>query len=714
MDPTQWAKILEDMDEEDLADTISDTFCSSNPLLTASRNPFKRRSKSVCFPRNSGSSEDGYNVTPMTTMGMRRTGGRSSCMPGCALLQSMAAQSLQEESNFGKTKRIKRKKARPVHPMLAAVIAMPALPPEVFMREGGEEPVPPCVRRCSGSTSSLRDEEADEARTTIISRTTRANTSRVLLGANEAPRPEVQKKLLNVTSVGEAKLDVTEDDDLLAMQRRTLMSHGRAFPLGVRTDSSNMDAVLGWRAGLQMVALNLQTNDLQTQLHYALFELDGGHGYVLKPKEMRTGEPWPPARETLRRVSFKVISLHHLPARGEVRPFTAGGRHAACHAFESSLSVRGGAVPPKASAAGVVSPSIQLELYAIGGFCCISDCTQPEASKLQTRYRTRSVDGNGLAAEFGQTVHCLAAEPRETVLRVVVFDGEAEVAYETAVLGALRSGYRCFQLRHMRTGTRIELCSLLVHIEIAEEPHLWAGKEVMQVLLEKQQAINEEQKRELRVQQKRIEELVDQLEATLQHQAPQDPAFQALTPTSQSHSSPLGRNCRTTKRFSFDMNELDHCLGHESTNTPGTSARGSQPSSDYELPAGRSNRGQPEQSVAGVPRRRAARNSVDIDGGEAQPTRRHSQSEITDKQSPSIASVSGSPPRRSFCTDSLECSVALPRSRHGSNASHASAWDQPDSWRASAASSFSGGQKPSCIRAVSVSGIPKRPSSSKG
>eukprot|EP00966_Prymnesium_polylepis_P008150 187716-Prymnesium_polylepis.4 len=131
----------------------------------------------------------------------------------------------------------------------------------------------------------------------------------------------------------------------------------------------------------------------------------------------------------------------------------------------------------------------------------------------------------------------------------------------------------------------------------------------MQVLLEKQQAINEEQKRELRVQQKRIEELVDQLEATLQHQAPQDPAFQALTPTSQSHSSPLGRNCRTTKRFSFDMNELDHCLGHESTNTPGTSARGSQPSSDYELPAGRSNRGQPEQSVAGVPRRRAARNS---------------------------------------------------------------------------------------------------------
>ena len=33
----------------------------------------------------------------------------------------------------------------------------------------------------------------------------------------------------------------------------------------------------------------LQTNDLATQLHHALFELDGGFGYVLKPPELRGG-----------------------------------------------------------------------------------------------------------------------------------------------------------------------------------------------------------------------------------------------------------------------------------------------------------------------------------------------------------------------------------------------------------------------------------------
>ena len=35
-----------------------------------------------------------------------------------------------------------------------------------------------------------------------------------------------------------------------------------------------------------MAALNLQTNDLPTQLHHALFELNGGRGYVLKPPGM--------------------------------------------------------------------------------------------------------------------------------------------------------------------------------------------------------------------------------------------------------------------------------------------------------------------------------------------------------------------------------------------------------------------------------------------
>ena len=50
-------------------------------------------------------------------------------------------------------------------------------------------------------------------------------------------------------------------------------------------------------------------------------------------------------------------------------------------------------------------------------------------------------------------------------------DGE-EVAYETAVLGRLRRGYRVLLLRSS-LGTRIELCYLFVHVYFGQVINLW-------------------------------------------------------------------------------------------------------------------------------------------------------------------------------------------------------------------------------------------------
>ena len=78
-------------------------------------------------------------------------------------------------------------------------------------------------------------------------------------------------------------------------------------------------------------------------------------------------------------------------------------------------------------------------------------------------------------ASFDQTVHCIAAGPDATFLRVSVHDGNRqEVAYETAVLGRLRRGYRILQLRGP-LGTRIELCYLFVKISFGKEPNEWAN-----------------------------------------------------------------------------------------------------------------------------------------------------------------------------------------------------------------------------------------------
>jgi len=59
-------------------------------------------------------------------------------------------------------------------------------------------------------------------------------------------------------------------------------------------------------------------------------------------------------------------------------------------------------------------------------------------------------------------------------MRIGVTDGGQEVAYEIAVLGRLRHGYRVFQMRGL-LGTRIELCYLFVHITLDSEPNIWAS-----------------------------------------------------------------------------------------------------------------------------------------------------------------------------------------------------------------------------------------------
>lgn len=72
--------------------------------------------------------------------------------------------------------------------------------------------------------------------------------------------------------------------------------------------------------------------------------------------------------------------------------------------------------------------------------------------------------------------------------QLAVWDKDKEVAYETAVLGTLRPGYRCFRLRSSRFGTRIEMCTMFVHISIGSEPHMWAKTDDLRHFVLQQQA----------------------------------------------------------------------------------------------------------------------------------------------------------------------------------------------------------------------------------
>ncbi|KAM4852782.1 1-phosphatidylinositol 4,5-bisphosphate phosphodiesterase epsilon-1 [Thomomys bottae] len=57
----------------------------------------------------------------------------------------------------------------------------------------------------------------------------------------------------------------------------------RTYPAATRIDSSNPNPLVFWLHGIQLVALNYQTDDLPLHLNAAMFEANGGCGYVLKP-----------------------------------------------------------------------------------------------------------------------------------------------------------------------------------------------------------------------------------------------------------------------------------------------------------------------------------------------------------------------------------------------------------------------------------------------
>ncbi|CAA21765.1 Phosphoinositide phospholipase C [Caenorhabditis elegans] len=61
----------------------------------------------------------------------------------------------------------------------------------------------------------------------------------------------------------------------------------RIYPKASRIYSTNYNPMIHWLTGSQMVSLNIQTNCSNMQLNYAMFERNGGCGYVRKPDWLR-------------------------------------------------------------------------------------------------------------------------------------------------------------------------------------------------------------------------------------------------------------------------------------------------------------------------------------------------------------------------------------------------------------------------------------------
>ncbi|XP_063290642.1 1-phosphatidylinositol 4,5-bisphosphate phosphodiesterase epsilon-1 isoform X3 [Pelobates fuscus] len=88
----------------------------------------------------------------------------------------------------------------------------------------------------------------------------------------------------------------------------------RTYPAATRIDSSNPHPLIFWLHGIQLVALNYQTDDLPMHLNSSMFEANGGCGYVLKPpvlwdKSCPLHQTFSPLERDLENVEPAIYSL---------------------------------------------------------------------------------------------------------------------------------------------------------------------------------------------------------------------------------------------------------------------------------------------------------------------------------------------------------------------------------------------------------------------
>ncbi|XP_023223275.1 1-phosphatidylinositol 4,5-bisphosphate phosphodiesterase epsilon-1-like isoform X2 [Centruroides sculpturatus] len=205
----------------------------------------------------------------------------------------------------------------------------------------------------------------------------------------------------------------------------------RTYPAGMRIDSSNFNPVIFWAFGIQMVALNYQTEDAALNINTAMFEQNGRCGYVLKPKVM-----WDKSHMWYGRFNPWDKSFDGL------------------HALSLSITVISGQYVCPTSYAG--SPQIEVEIIGIPVDC--------------NRQKTKLIQRNSLNPVWNDTFHFRVMFDELAFLRFTVTDmGTNHITAQRVIpLKCLRQGYRHVRLRGPQNQT-LPLSTLFIYFKAEEE-----------------------------------------------------------------------------------------------------------------------------------------------------------------------------------------------------------------------------------------------------
>ncbi|KAM6898546.1 1-phosphatidylinositol 4,5-bisphosphate phosphodiesterase epsilon-1 isoform 2-T2 [Lycodopsis pacificus] len=205
----------------------------------------------------------------------------------------------------------------------------------------------------------------------------------------------------------------------------------RTYPAATRIDSTNPNPLLFWLHGIQLVALNYQTDDLPMQLNTAVFESNGGCGYVLKPavlwdRSCPLYQQFCPMERDVEKMSPAIYSL---------------------------TIVSGQNVCPSNSAG---SPCIEVDVLGMP----IDSC----------HFRTKPIHRNTLNPMWSEHFQFIVHFEEMCFLRLAVVENNSSqtTGQRTLPLKALKPGYRHVQLRTQHNEP-LEVSSLFIYSRRIEE-----------------------------------------------------------------------------------------------------------------------------------------------------------------------------------------------------------------------------------------------------
>ncbi|XP_063888080.1 1-phosphatidylinositol 4,5-bisphosphate phosphodiesterase epsilon-1-like isoform X4 [Scylla paramamosain] len=207
----------------------------------------------------------------------------------------------------------------------------------------------------------------------------------------------------------------------------------RTYPAAMRIDSSNFNPLYFWAFGIQMAALNYQTDDTYLHLNSAMFEQNGRCGYVLKPRVM-----W---------------DYNHMMYR-RFNPFDK--EFDGLHVLNLRVSVISGQYVCQDNFQG--SPQVEVEILGIPVDCL--------------KFKTKVVQRNSFNPIWNDTFNIHVMFKDLAFLRLTVTD--TSTGHTTALrilpLRCLRRGYRHVRLRNLQNQP-LPVSTLFIYTLMEEEEY---------------------------------------------------------------------------------------------------------------------------------------------------------------------------------------------------------------------------------------------------